>query len=156
MDLKNIFEITTAILASFGGGAVIVVALSKWLGGLWASRILESEQFKHRLEQDLIARRRDIYAELATALRVFLKSSTPSSEEDKAKFLQAHDEAFLWASEEVAFAIGAFLDLQMANTANPNSIPMPLMHISLHNCLTVMRKDVGFPETQANYRIVSF
>lgn len=34
------------VMASFGGGAIIVIGLSKWLGGLWAGRILQDEQSK--------------------------------------------------------------------------------------------------------------
>ncbi|MFC5490604.1 hypothetical protein [Dokdonella soli] len=34
----------TLILASFGGGAVIVIGLATWLGNLWASRILQAEK----------------------------------------------------------------------------------------------------------------
>ena len=34
--------IVTALLAGFGGGATIVFALSKWLGGVWADRIHEA------------------------------------------------------------------------------------------------------------------
>ncbi|MCK9532570.1 MAG: hypothetical protein M0R77_18820 [Gammaproteobacteria bacterium] len=44
MLTEDILKIVGAIAASFGGGAVIVIALSGWLGNLWAKRILQTEQ----------------------------------------------------------------------------------------------------------------
>jgi len=40
----SLWEISGAILTSLGGGALIVVALFKWLGELTAKRILQKEQ----------------------------------------------------------------------------------------------------------------
>ncbi|MDP4076269.1 hypothetical protein [Acidovorax sp. A1169] len=37
----------SALLGAFGGGAVIVLALSAWLGKLWADRLMASEQAAH-------------------------------------------------------------------------------------------------------------
>lgn len=44
MVIENIFSIASAILASIGGGAIIVFALSRWLGGVWAARIIASDK----------------------------------------------------------------------------------------------------------------
>jgi hypothetical protein len=51
MSLADMLKIIVAVAASFGSGAIIVIALSKWLGDLWASRILQEERAK--LEQKL-------------------------------------------------------------------------------------------------------
>lgn len=48
--MKEIFEIITAVLISLGGGGAIVLALSSWLGKVWANRILEKEKKEHQLE----------------------------------------------------------------------------------------------------------
>lgn len=44
MNNTDIWSITSAFLVSLGGGGAIVIALSSWLGKLWASRILEQEK----------------------------------------------------------------------------------------------------------------
>lgn len=36
--------LVAAVAASFGTGAAVVIGLSRWLGGLWASRILQNER----------------------------------------------------------------------------------------------------------------
>jgi hypothetical protein len=43
MTLYDVLKIIGSIAVSFGGGAVILVALSGWLGNLWARRILQNE-----------------------------------------------------------------------------------------------------------------
>ena len=40
-------SIVLAVIAPLGGGAVIVFALSRWLGQVWASRIVEAEKAEH-------------------------------------------------------------------------------------------------------------
>jgi len=39
-----------ALLTAVGGGSVILLGLSTWLGQLWASKILESDRRKHEKE----------------------------------------------------------------------------------------------------------
>ncbi len=46
----DFFDLLKLILASFGGAAVALLGLSKWLGNVWANRILEGEKAKHNLE----------------------------------------------------------------------------------------------------------
>ncbi|MGB7816491.1 MAG: hypothetical protein WBL28_09105 [Methylotenera sp.] len=41
------FEIATAVLFSIGTGGALVLALSSWLGKVWANRILEKEKLKY-------------------------------------------------------------------------------------------------------------
>ena len=43
----NAFEIAQAVLLSVGGGGLIVLALSSWLGKVWANRILEADRLKY-------------------------------------------------------------------------------------------------------------
>ena len=43
MTIQDALTIIAAVTLSFGGGAVIVIALSSWLGDLWAKRILQQE-----------------------------------------------------------------------------------------------------------------
>ena len=44
MTLIDMMKLIASVAASFGVGAVIVVALTRWLGSLWASRILQGER----------------------------------------------------------------------------------------------------------------
>ena len=44
MKYEDLFKIIALVLTSFGGGALIVVALSSWLGKLWMGRILQVEK----------------------------------------------------------------------------------------------------------------
>ena len=43
MTLSDLLLVVSAVAVSFGGGAVIVIGLSGWLGNLWAKRILQNE-----------------------------------------------------------------------------------------------------------------
>jgi hypothetical protein len=54
MTFDEILQIVILILASFGGGAVIVVSLSSWLGNLWASRILQGERSKFEVQLEAL------------------------------------------------------------------------------------------------------
>jgi len=48
MTIKEIYQIAFAVITSLGGGAVLVFALSSWLGKIWATRILEKERAKYQ------------------------------------------------------------------------------------------------------------
>jgi len=48
--MKEIFEISAAILTSLGGGAIVLFAFSNFLGKLWANRFMEEERAKHALK----------------------------------------------------------------------------------------------------------
>lgn len=43
-------DILKMILASFGGAAIALLGLSKWLGTVWANRILEKERARYNRE----------------------------------------------------------------------------------------------------------
>lgn len=62
MEIKEVFEIAGAILASLGGGSAIVLGLSSWLGKVWANRILENEKAEH--SKDLEQYKRELTEEL--------------------------------------------------------------------------------------------
>ncbi len=54
MNYDEIFKIAGAILTSVGGAAIIMMALSSWLGKVWASRILEKDKLKYTSELEKI------------------------------------------------------------------------------------------------------
>lgn len=52
--MENFYQIAFLLLSSTGGAAIIVFALSSWLGKVWANRILESDKSKYTKELDKI------------------------------------------------------------------------------------------------------
>ena len=53
MTVADVFETALAVIASVGGGGLIVYRLSGWLGRVWAERLMERErqQFREDLER---------------------------------------------------------------------------------------------------------
>lgn len=53
MNIEMIFEVAGAMLLSLGAGGALVLALSGWLGRVWAERLMVKETAKHNsdLEQ---------------------------------------------------------------------------------------------------------
>ncbi|MGO4893549.1 hypothetical protein [Flavobacterium sp. W21_SRS_FM6] len=147
MEFTQLMEIIGAITLSLGGGAAIVFVLSKWLGNIWAGRIIENEKASLAREHELLIRRRDVYSSLAVAMRIFIDSGRKPSSEQEIEFLKAYDLAALWASEGVINQMAKFLDSVI------NKSPSKEDFI---NCITEMRKDCGFPKTQYQHRIVNF
>lgn len=54
MNYGDIFNVAAAILTSVGGSAIIIMALSSWLGKVWANRILEKDKLKYTSELEKI------------------------------------------------------------------------------------------------------
>jgi len=50
MNFEDIFKLAIAIITSVGGAALIMMALSSWLGKVWANRILEKDKLKYTSE----------------------------------------------------------------------------------------------------------
>lgn len=44
MTTEDALRIAALVLGTFGGGALIVFGLAKWLGGVWTGRILQNER----------------------------------------------------------------------------------------------------------------
>jgi len=147
MEFIKIMEIVGAIALSLGGGVAVVFALSKWLGNIWAGRILENEKANLAREHELLIRRRDVYSSLAVAMRVFIDSGTKANAKQKSEFLKAYDLAALWASENVINQMAKFLDSVISGTPSKEDFV---------GCISEMRKDCGFPSTKYEHRIVNF
>lgn len=156
MSFSDLLSIFGSVLLALGGGAVIVFALAKWLGGVWAARILEGERLAGAREQELLVRRRNVYAKLSVSLRVFLSASTHKSHDDQKRFLEAYDEAALWAADEVMNSVGYLLDLIRKNTASRGAVTEEELQSAYTSAIEAMRKDCGFPNTRFQYRVVSF
>ena len=48
--MEEILKISAAILGSLGGGVLIIGAFTKWLGELWAKRLIQEEKAKLDLD----------------------------------------------------------------------------------------------------------
>lgn len=167
MNWADVFQIATAVIASIGGGAIVVAAASTWLGRVWAARILERDRqkyretledlrYRHTTDFDVLMRRREVYGRMAAAMRVFLGDA---GHDEKGEFLKSYDLSFLWASDEVVQQLGEFLDLNVAHLKSANPDDRVRLATLYADCLTAMRRDAGFPMTaveRADYRIVTF
>jgi hypothetical protein len=53
VNFTEIFKLISAFLLSIGGAGAIILALSSWLGKIWANRIMESDRarYAHQLEE---------------------------------------------------------------------------------------------------------
>ena len=49
MDITEVVQTGGAILVSLGGAGAIIMALSSWLGKVWATRILEEDKNKYQV-----------------------------------------------------------------------------------------------------------
>lgn len=120
------------------------------------------EGYKHALKQiadeqrDALTRKRDIYARLATTMRVFLASAKSASETEKRDFLAAFDLAALWASEDVAAALASFLEHSVRNANHPGSVSNEEFKNAYRACVNAMRRDCGFPNTKFSYPVITF
>ncbi|MDQ2776003.1 MAG: hypothetical protein M3Y57_13960 [Acidobacteriota bacterium] len=47
MSFSELATIAATLLASLGGGGAIVIAMSNWLGKVWAERLMQKEKAKH-------------------------------------------------------------------------------------------------------------
>src|SRR5574337_461773 len=154
MDFAGLMRIVGAILLSFGGGAVIVAALSGWLGALWAKRILASEDANRQREFEALVRRRDVYPKLAVTMRALLRRhEDPQIPEGlKDQFLAAYDQAAVWAPDPVMNAVGHLLDLSKGDATGQPAGSQEQRQQAYVACITEMRKDSGFPDSTFAYR----
>lgn len=158
MRFADVTNVVGAILLSLGGGAVIVGALSYWLGGIWAKRILATEDANRQREFEALVRRRDVYSRLAVSLRVFLNGSKDPDDQERPRreFITAYDEAAVWAPDPVMNAVGRLLDLTTKDEQGRLVSNEGDRKNAYIECMTEMRKDAGFPRTEFEYRVVSF
>lgn len=170
MGGKGLDLILTAV-AAVGGAGVIIIGVSVWLGRVIASHLAQADRSRyereltqlrsdlersHATELDALVRKRDVYASIATTMRVFLKGDRQASQEQRSAFLLAYDEGCLWASEAVVAALGDFLDLLVRWTAGDQDVEQHDMQNAYAACMGEMRRDSGFADTEFRYRIVSF
>ncbi|HEY0681069.1 MAG TPA: hypothetical protein VGD45_01935 [Steroidobacter sp.] len=50
MEIRDALEVGSVVIASLGGGALLIFAMSNWLGRVWADRLMQAERAKHDAE----------------------------------------------------------------------------------------------------------
>jgi hypothetical protein len=157
MSAQEVIETLWGYAAVFG---VAVVGLSAWVGRIVAERItlkararIESEVREH---MDALSRRRDVYSRLATGMRVFHQATVPATAKDKQEFMAAYDQSCVWASESVIKSVGAFLDVMARSAYDQSPEAMKQKKDAYVACILEMRRDAGFPESDFQFRFVTF
>ena len=84
MNVTDVLKVAIAVIGSLGGGGVLVLALSSYLGKIWATRILESDRAKYQqlnteLQHNLDVATRRLQIELDTVSLVHKLRTTEES-----------------------------------------------------------------------------
>jgi hypothetical protein len=116
MTTQQAMEIAQAVLLAVGGGGLIVLALSSWLGKVWATRLMDRERREHDREMASLS------AELRRQVDTQLANSRNELDIFKEKHLKAHaDKLSIYraAIDLIAEILG---DLDFAYM---NGLPLP-------------------------------
>lgn len=119
---------------------------------------IESVKSIYSNENKVLERRRQIYEEIVSALRIFI-SGHESSKEQKEKFYEAYASAWLWAPDSVLTKLNTFVEHQIKYTEKPEVTNQETMKKQYGDIVLEMRKDVGFVETKTtskNYLFATF
>jgi hypothetical protein len=125
-----------------------------------AAHAADIERLKSTLsgEAQVTERRRRVYEEMCSALRVFVEGHV-KTDDAKSKFHVAYATAWLWASDEALVELNRFIALQRQHGANPTSVPQQQLKTSYAEVVLAMRRDAGFPSTKVqgtSYQFVQF
>lgn len=109
-------------------------------------------------EDKVLERRRQIYEEIVSALRIFISGHGISTEQ-KEKFYEAYASAWLWAPDSVLIKLNTFVEQQIKYTEKTEITNQEIMKKQYGDIVLEMRKDVGFVETEItskNYVFATF
>ena len=134
--------------------------LTRLVEGVRAEYAGELEHLRADLssEGQVVERRRRVYEDVCTSLRVFVSGHGDSSVAKDA-FLTAYAAAWLWASDSVLASLNRFLDLQVQVATTPGSVEQVVLQSAYANVVLAMREDVGFKSTDvaaSDYKFVQF
>ena len=114
---------------------------------------VESVKSIYNNEDKVLEKRRQIYEEIVSSLKIFISGHAISIEQ-KEKFHEAYASAWLWAPDAVLTKLNTFIEQQIKHTESQDIRKEQYGEIVLE-----MRKDVGFNETEAtskNYVFATF
>jgi hypothetical protein len=152
--MNQISEIVLIIISSFGTAGVVILGLSNWLGKVWAEKLIENQKYLNQSELEFLTRKRDVYTKLGKHLRVFLDSAKCNETVFKEAFLEAYDEAYLWASEEVVENLAVLVEsVRLENLELTTQAEKKILYIK---CMHSMRVDSGHKNSKERYQVISF
>lgn len=109
-------------------------------------------------EEKILEKRRLIYEQIVSSLRIFI-SGHGASNEQKEKFYEAYAATWLWAPDQVLSTLNIFIEHQIQNTGTDGRVPQETLKKLYANVILEMRKDVGFSDTNIksdNYVFATF
>ncbi len=119
---------------------------------------VENVKSNYRNEEKVLEKRRLIYEQVASSLRIFI-SGHGIEKEQKEKFYEAYASAWLWASDSVLSNLNIFIEQIIKDAGESNLARQDIMKIQYANIILEMRKDVGFIDTRiasSNYVFAAF
>jgi hypothetical protein len=114
--------------------------------GIKSQYLVDLERVKSLLQSEstFLQKRRQVYEDIAGALRIFISGHTAGQQEQD-KFLQAYATAWLWAPDTVLNSLNEFLKKQVIFSQQPTAFPQSDLKKLYAACILEMRKDAGFP-----------
>ena len=119
---------------------------------------IESVKSIYSNEDKVLEKRRQIYEEIVSSLRIFI-SGHGISKEQKEKFYEAYASAWLWAPDSVLTKLNNFVEQQIKHVEKTEVTSQETMKKQYGDIVLAMRKDVGFIETKTtseNYVFATF
>jgi hypothetical protein len=68
MGLRDALEIGSVVIASLGGGALLIFSMSNWLGRVWADKLMQAERARH--DADLEQLRAQLHTETSNEIEL--------------------------------------------------------------------------------------
>ena len=179
MSIVDIFKVAVAIIASLGGGALIVAACANWLAGIWAKRMLQNERAKHaekleniKTELDLLKQKdvtrhhdklstyRDvikIISEILSELEVVATGRQPDISEATEKYFslnrtKVYGYIALVSNQEVMDRYNDLIDYLIPIIYEGKKGTWNDMRSKANDMLNAMRRDLGINEGDILYR----
>ena len=145
MAIEDALALVGAVVVSFGGGAVIVIGLSSYLGDLWAKRMLQNEQHELGLAKSSYDRYLDLILEY---YQVFYRHYRMCQRAANADAHRLPDGTITFTQDEFLEALDGFL-VDWAAQEGKIHLLLPSRILELHgeaiDCFNVFKRAVeGF------------
>lgn len=167
--LKDLLNISITILGSIGIGSAIVLGFSSWLGKVWASRIMQEEAQKHRIELEKLKstseqaslnykHKIELYkaaSEPLINLLIKIYNSQNLTPDDMIEFekgrLNTIAHLGLFASSKVFNDFNDLIDFIHQEIQKPGPLDFKAFRVHALRTLSSMRKDIGVHHDELSY-----
>jgi len=109
-------------------------------------------------EEKILEKRRVIYEQIVSLLRIFIEGHGNSNEQQE-KFYEAYASAWLWTPDSILISLNKFIEHQIQCASSPTPMCQVASKILYANIILEMRRDVGFIATDVtseNYVFATF